>query len=133
MAKRLLVLPLLAFCVFQGAAGAAAASAEDAKGAPVLHVVLFTFKDLAAGEDAVFMGDAKRLLTKVPGVEEVRIGHKAAEDRDVHVKDYVIALFIRFGSKADLVAYGPHPTHEEFASKWRPRFSSVRVMDFYSE
>jgi hypothetical protein len=133
MAKRLLVLSLLAFSVFQGAPRVTSAAAADEKGAPVLHVVLFTFNDVKPAEEATFLADAKRLLSAVPGVDEVRIGHKAAEDRDVHVKDYAVALYIRFRSKADLIAYGPHPSHQEFANKWRPRFASVRVMDFYSE
>jgi hypothetical protein len=134
VSMRRLPLALLSGLVLLAAPGPRPAAAAPAASTPVLHVVLFTFTpDMKPADEAALVADAKRLLAAVPGVEEVRIGHKAWDDRDVHVKDYSMALSIRFKDKAACLAYQPDPKHQEFANKWRPKFASVRVIDFYSE
>lgn len=111
-----------------------APSTVAAPAGPVLHIAFFALKpEVTAEQRAEFVADVHRYLSGIPGVEEARAGRKALDQRDVHVKDYDIALSIRFRSVADVEAYGPHPKHQEFVAKWRPRFATTRVMDFYGE
>jgi len=122
---------LLCLSAAAGAALAVRAQSPAPPAAPVVHVVLF---DLTAADPAdharALADDARRLLRDIPGVESVWAGPKAVDDRDVHVKDYEVALCVRLRSLADLKAYGPHPQHRELVDKWKGR-ATWRVIDFY--
>ena len=109
-------------------------AAEAAKDAPVLHVVLFQFKpDASAGDASALIADSHRLLKQIPVVEDLHVGRKALDQREVHIKDYDVALYIKFKKAADVQIYSDHPKHVEFANKYRPKTASIRVADFYSE
>lgn len=122
------------------AAGAALAAGAQSPGAPVppaepaapiVHVVLFDLTGADPAADArALADDSRRLLGDIPGVESVWVGPKALDDRDVHVKDYEVALCVRLRSRADLEAYGPHPGHRELIETWKGR-ATWRVIDFY--
>lgn len=117
-------------CLTSAAAAALAVRAQTAD-APIVHVVLFDLPEGAPAEDAKALADdSRRLLRDIPGVEAVWVGPKAVADRDVHVKDYDVALCVRLRSLADLKAYGPHPQHRELVEKWRGR-ATWRVIDAY--
>jgi hypothetical protein len=101
---------------------------------PVLHVVLFSWNPgMSAADEAEFLADSRRLLVEIPGVQEVRGGRKAADQRDAHVKDYDVAVSVRLRSLADLASYGSHPRHVELLGKWKPRILRTRVVDFFGE
>ena len=108
----------------------APAAAPVAADASLVHVVLFRLNE---GEtpDATraLADDSKRLLKDIPGVESVWAGPKAVADRDVHVKDYDVALCVRLRTVADLKAYATHPQHRELVEKWKAR-ATWRVVDF---
>jgi hypothetical protein len=98
--------------------------------APLVHVVLFDLTEGATADDArALADDSRRLLRDIPGVESVWAGPKAVADRDVHVKDYDVALCVRLRSLADLKAYAMHPQHRELVEKWKTR-ATWRVVDF---
>jgi stress responsive alpha/beta barrel protein len=121
---RVIALAILGVALLTGVNGPARPEA------PVLHVVLFT---LGPGGDATTLAaDCRRLLKDIPGVDEVRVGAKAVDDRDVHVKDYDVALLVRLHRLGDLPGYQAHPRHRELVDAWRPK-ARWRVIDFYGE
>ena len=101
---------------------------------PLHHVVLFDFKDSLSAEDkAKVVSEGKTLLSEIPGVVEVQLGDKAREDREVHIKNYDLALYVEFESNAALDIYAPHEKHQEFLQLVRPLLEEdgVQVIDFY--
>jgi hypothetical protein len=101
---------------------------------PVLHVVLFAWNPgVSAADEAEFLADSRRLLADVPGVLEVRAGRKAADQRDVHVKDYDVAVSVRLRGLADLSSYASDSRHVELLAKWKGRILRARVVDFFAE
>ncbi|HEX6736998.1 MAG TPA: Dabb family protein [Vicinamibacteria bacterium] len=111
----------------------APAPAPAASQPAVVHVVLFTLEPGAKPEDAAeLIADSRRLLAQVPGVEDIRVGRKAKDDRDVHVKDYEVGLLVRVRGLTDLAAYAAHPKHRELVEKWRGR-ARWKVIDFFAE
>lgn len=109
----------------------ARAQAQPAAPAPLVHVVLFDLAADATPEElAALADDSRRLLPGIPGVEAVWTGPKAVDDRDVHVKDYDVALCVRLKSLADLRSYAAHPQHQELVAKWKGR-ATWRVVDFF--
>lgn len=107
-----------------------AAAAAVAPEAPLVHVVLFKLNEGETPEAALALADdSRRLLKAIPGVDSVWAGPKAVADRDVHVKDYDVALCVRLRTVADLKAYATHPQHRELVEKWKTR-ATWRVVDF---
>jgi len=100
----------------------------------LMHVVLFNLKGDAppqAADDLI--RDAHQMLAKVPVVTAVHAGRRAPGDRDVHVKDFDVALSLRLKRAGDVQAYLDHPLHVEFAQKHGPDVERIRVVDFYDE
>ena len=109
--------------------------AQDNK-KPLHHVVLFDLKESTSAEDkAKIVTSGEKLLSKIPGVVDVELGDKAREDRDVHIKNYDLALYVQFESNADLDVYSPHENHQEFIKIVSPMLEEdgVTVIDFYGE
>jgi hypothetical protein len=106
---------------------------EDEK-KPVVHVVLFRVKKDAAPKAAEeLIRDVHRLLAKIPVVVDIHVGRRAPGEREVHLKDYDVGLYILFKKLEDVQTYLDHPLHVEFAERARETVENVRVMDFYSE
>jgi len=98
---------------------------------PIEHIVLFDIKDDAAPEKVERLIAAGRaMLPDIPGVEHVSIGYKAKEDRDVHIKDYDVGLYIRFRDREAMAGYGPHVLHEVFVDLAKPLVANMKVIDF---
>lgn len=101
---------------------------------PINHVVLLDLKEATSTKDKIKIVKAgKALLSKIPGVLEVQLGNKAREERKVHIKNYDLALYVKFESSADLDVYGPHENHREFIKIIRPMLEEdgIKVIDFY--
>ncbi len=108
--------------------------AQIEPGPPVLHVVLFAWNPgMSPADESQFLEDSRRLLAGIPGVQEVRGGRKAADQRDVHVKDYDVAVSVRLRSLADLPPYAADARHVELLAKWKGRILRSRVVDFFAE
>ncbi|MGK7937885.1 MAG: Dabb family protein, partial [Xenococcaceae cyanobacterium] len=57
------------------------------------HIVLFNLKDsISTTDKAQIMMAGETLLSEIPGVVDVQLGDKAREDREVHIKNYDLAL-----------------------------------------
>ena len=98
------------------------------------HIVLFNLKDSISTTDrAKIVTAGETLLSEIPGVIDVQLGDKAREDREVHIKNYDLALHIQFKSNADLDVYSPHEKHQEFVKLVSPMLEEdgIQVIDFY--
>ncbi|AFY83535.1 Dabb family protein [Oscillatoria acuminata] len=101
---------------------------------PVHHIVLIKLQpDVTPEEIEQTIEDNRRLISAIPGVLEVSLGPKARDDREVHLKDYDLGLYVKLSNNADLDIYGPHPNHQEFLARNRSKIANIRVIDFYGE
>jgi hypothetical protein len=101
-------------------------------GPNVHHVVLINLKDGVTPnqiEEMITVG--KALLSKIPGVLEVSFGKKAREDRPVHIKDYDIALYVKWENNETGNVYLPHILHQTFLKLYAPQATGMRIIDFY--
>jgi hypothetical protein len=109
-------------------------SAPPDLAAPVWHVVLFQLRPDAPSDAAArLIADSKRLLAQIPGVREVHAGRKAADARDVHVKDYDVAISVRLEGRATLAVYAADARHLELIARYREQLVGWRVIDFFAE
>jgi len=100
--------------------------------AQVHHIVLFDLKDNVTEkqiEEMITVGVA--LLADIPGVLEVSINKKARQDRKVHIKDYDVALYVRWKDNKTGDVYGPHVLHQSFLKLYKPLVAGIKVIDFY--
>ncbi|UCE56565.1 MAG: Dabb family protein [Desulfobacterales bacterium] len=98
----------------------------------VHHVVLFDLKDDVTPEqieEFIIVGEA--LLSKIPGVQEVSINKKAREDRGIHIKDYDVALYVRWENNEAGNVYGPHTLHQTLLKLYKQQWAGVKIIDFY--
>jgi hypothetical protein len=103
-----------------------------AGGPSVHHVVLLNLKDGVTPqqiEEMTTVGMA--LLSKIPGGLEVSFGKKAREDRPQHIKDYDIALYVKWENNETGNVYLPHILHRNFLKLYGPLFTGFRIIDFY--
>lgn len=99
---------------------------------PVHHIILFDLKPTTSESDlAAMMTDAKDLLAKIPGVLELEMGRKALDNRDVHIKDYDVGLYIKLSKLSDLEVYILSPQHQEFIRRNRFKWDTFKMIDFY--
>jgi hypothetical protein len=100
----------------------------------VHHVVLFDLKDDVTPdqiEEFITVGEA--LLSQIPGVQEVSLNKKARADRDIHIKDYDLALYVRWENNEAGNVYGPHPLHQTLLKLYKSQWAGVKVIDFYGK
>ena len=100
----------------------------------VHHVALFDLKDDVTPEqieEFIVVGEA--LLSQIPGVQDVSINKKAREDRAIHIKDYDIALYVRWENNEAGNVYGPHPLHQTLIKLYKSQWVGVKVIDFYGK
>jgi hypothetical protein len=98
----------------------------------VHHVVLCNLKDGVTPqqiEEMIIVG--KALLSKIPGVLEVSFGKKAREDRPIHIKDYDMAIYVKWEKNETGNVYGPHILHQTLLRLYGPLVSGWRIIDFY--
>ena len=100
--------------------------------ANVYHVVLLKLKEGVTHEQAEEMFTVgKALLSQIPGVLEVSLGKKALDNRDVHIKEYDVALCVKWEAIETGQVYGPHILHKSFLKLYGPTVSGMKIMDFY--
>jgi hypothetical protein len=101
---------------------------------PVHHLVLIQLQpDVTPEEIEQTIEDHQRLISAIPGVLEVSLGPQARDDREVHLNDYDLGLYVKLSKNADLDIYGPHPNHQEFLTRHRSKIANIRVIDFYGK
>ena len=126
MKKLIMAMSLITIFLFSSSALAGEAC--------VHHVVLFDLKDDVTPdqiEEFITVGEA--LLSQIPGVKEVSLNKKAREDRKIHIKDYDLALYVRWENNEAGNVYGPHPLHQTLLKLYKSQWAGVRVIDFYGK
>lgn len=107
-------------------------ASASAGGANVYHVVLLNLKEGVTPEQTEEMITVcKALLSQIPGVLEVSLGKKALDNRDVHIKDYDMALCVKWEAVETGEVYGPHILHKSFLKLYGPLVSGMKIIDFY--
>lgn len=97
---------------------------------PIYHIVLVDLIDTATdAEIEALIADGEASIASIPGVLAVDIGLKVRDDRDVHIRDYDLGVYVKLDSTA-LDTYGAHPNHQAFIERQRHLWSSIRVIDF---
>jgi hypothetical protein len=105
-----------------------------AGGPCVHHVVLFDLKDDVTPEQVEeFITVGEALISQIPGVQDVSLNKKAREDRNVHVKDYDVALYVRWENNEAGNIYGPHPLHQTVLKLYKSQWAGVKIIDFYGK
>jgi len=98
----------------------------------VYHVVLIDLKDDVTPkqvEELITVGEA--LISHIPGVLEVSIGKKARDDRAIYIKDYDVALIVKWENIETGKVYGPHILHQSLLKLYKPLFAGLKIIDFY--
>ena len=125
--KKLIMATVFSFTILFGAFA-------FADGTVVHHVVLFDMKEDVTHEQVEEMITVcKALLSQIPGVMEVSFGKKAQEDRDIHVKDYDVGLYVKWENIETSKVYGPHILHQTCLKLYSPIWNSLKVIDFYGD
>lgn len=119
--------PALALAALLLASCQTPARRVDTSLAPLQHVVLFTLHD---PDDApALMRDSFALL-EIPGVTTIVTGPHVDAGQSTVISDYHVGLVVGFQSVAHYRGYLKHPVHDDLVARWRPRFASVRIIDF---
>ncbi|MDH6357856.1 Dabb family protein [Parabacteroides sp. PF5-9] len=95
----------------------------------VLHTVTFSLKHpLASAEANLFIADAKRILTAVPGVEDFQAYRQCSPKSDMQY-----GFLMRFRDQSAMDAYTAHPDHMAFVTaRWDTEVTQFQESDFIS-
>ena len=58
---------------------------------------------------------------------------RAQEDRDIHIKDYDVGLYVKWENIETSKVYGPHILHQTCLKLYSPIWTSLKVIDFYGD
>jgi fructose-bisphosphate aldolase, class II len=84
--------------------------------APVEHIIIYNVANSTTHETESMMAEGRRVLSSIPGVQEVITGHSVKEDAKYHY-----TWLVRFCHPAVIDSYREHPAHTAFADKlFRP-------------
>lgn len=109
----------------------ASGSPSDAR---VVHVVLIWLKEPGNQQHRNTIMEATRGFSKLPGVEQVRVGPPIPSERTSVDDSFDVGLYMIFGSTSDLDSYLQHPAHKEAQRTiLGPLVERVLVYDFHDD
>ncbi len=124
MKKFIMTMALVTTILFSASAFAGEAN--------VHHVVLLDLKDDVTPEQVEeFITVGEALISQIPGVLEVSINKKARDDKDFHIKDYDVGLYVKWENIETGKVYMPHILHQTFLKLYGPLVAGMKVIDFY--
>lgn len=95
-----------------------------------LHQVYFYLReDAQPGDAAQLAEEARRHLSRIPGVLRLEVGFPAGTHRDVVDNSYGVGLLVEFADKEAQDIYQEHPDHTHFIEECRSLWSRVQVYD----
>ena len=97
--------------------------------AALSHAVYFTLKERTPAAAARLVEGCRKWLTGHPGTIFFSAGTVADYDRQVNDRDFDVALFLVFESRAAHDAYQQAPRHDSFIAEHSPSWAKVRVFD----
>lgn len=107
------------------------ASEGPRRPARINHLAFFTLND-PADADAL-IADCDKLLANIPGVVSYYCGKHHDVGRDTVDGNYDVGFYVGFMTDEDYAAYVDHPDHIDVVTRWRPRWTSIRVLDVLDE
>lgn len=128
MKRRQFIISAGAAAAVGTAAGAlTGCSSVELKKGEVLHTVTFDLKYPAGSAQAEqFIADAKRILTRVPGVADFRAYRQCSPKNDMQY-----GFLMRFKDQAAMDAYTAHPDHAGFVrERWDTEVTRFQESDF---
>jgi hypothetical protein len=94
------------------------------------HLVLFKFNDsLTPKKEQELLEKLKAFKGRIPGIVELTAGINVTEEKE-NVKGYTLGLRVTFVDKDALIAYGPHPVHQDFVQSLPGVIEDVIVVDY---
>jgi len=91
------------------------------------HTVVFRLVHAPDSDAAdIFLDDAKRILTAIPGVQDFTVRRQVSAKSDLTTQ-----FSMRFADQAAYDAYNDHPDHVAFVSeRWVPEVAAFQEYDF---
>jgi hypothetical protein len=101
-------------------------------GSKLVHAVFFTMRPGTPDSEVdALIADAQQLLSRIPTVRRVDSGRRDPSfTRDVNDKDFTVGLVVYFDDKAGHDVYQDHDLHQQYVSKHKDHWATVRVFDF---
>lgn len=93
----------------------------------IRHTVVFRLRhEVASSPERLFLADAQRILSAIPGVEEFEVNRQISAKSE---GDFQFSM--AFADQDAYDAYNSHEDHTEFvASRWVPEVVSFQEYDF---
>jgi len=93
----------------------------------IRHTVVFQLRhETASSPERVFLADAHRILSAIPGVQEFEVNRQVSAKSE---GDFQFSML--FADQAAYEAYNDHEDHTAFvASRWVPEVASFQEYDF---
>jgi hypothetical protein len=108
--------------------GIEAVSASDSR---IVHVVLVWLKEPGNADHRAQIIEATRGFSRIPGVEEIRVGEPVPGRRSTVDDSFDVGLYMVFSSEAALESYLAHPEHKAAQqSILRPLVKKAVIYDF---
>ena len=92
------------------------------------HIVLFRWTEQVSEEakNKVVM-ELRGLRNKIPGIVDLSCGANFSD----RAQGYTHGLVVRFGDRAALQAYGPHPEHQRVVQNFiKPIAADILALDY---
>lgn len=93
----------------------------------IRHTVVFRLRhEVASSPERVFLADAQRILSAIPGVNDFEVSRQVSTKSE---GDFQFSMV--FADQAAYDAYSDHEDHTTFvASRWLPEVVSFQEYDF---
>ena len=109
-----------------------AVTATEAADRQLAHAVYFKLKQPSPAARESLVAGCQKFLAGHEGTVYFAVGVLAEEmNRDVNVRDFDVALYLVFASKAAHDQYSSHPRHLKFIEEFKSSWDSVRVFDAF--
>lgn len=94
------------------------------------HLVSFKFKEkLSASKEKELMDVLYALPAEIPGIVDLTAGCNETTETG-NIQGYTLGLRVTFTDRQSLLAYGPHPAHQNFVSMLDGLLDNVIVIDY---
>jgi len=94
------------------------------------HIVAFQFRtELSAAQEEDLLRQLRSFRGRIPGIVSMSAGRNATHETD-NVHGFTLGLRITFEDREALLAYGPHPVHQQFVASLAGLLERVVVVDY---
>jgi hypothetical protein len=105
-------------------------TAQASSSATIAHMVYFTLKDPSPTAEQKLLGDCRRYLKEIPGIQYFAVGTRVSDlTRPVNVRDFHVGLHVIFESRKAHDDYQVDSRHQQFIAENKDTWEQVRVFD----